>query len=79
MLSDIRMPGGDGYHLIRQIRDLEAQQGGHLPAAAITAYQNEDREKSLQAGFEQHFYKLAQPNEWFELVAQLASGTSQRE
>lgn len=78
LLSDIRMPGGDGYRLIRQIRALEAQQGGHLPAAAITAYQDEDRAKSLQAGFEQHLYKLAQPSEWVETVAQLASGTSRQ-
>jgi len=78
LLSDIRMPGGDGYRLIQQIRALEAQQGGHLPAAAITAYLDEDHEKSLQAGFERHLYKLAQPGEWVETVAQLASlkGTS---
>lgn len=79
LLSDIRIPGGDGYYLIQQIRGLEAQQGGHLPAAAITAYQDEDREKSLQAGFEQHLYKLAQPREWVEMVAQLASSTSRQE
>lgn len=72
LLSDIRMPGENGYHLIRQIRALEAEQGGHLPAAALTAYLDEDREKSLQAGFEAHLYKLVQPNEWVETVAQLA-------
>lgn len=76
LLSDIRMPGGDGYHLIRQIRALEAQQGGHLPAAAMTSYHDADREKSLEAGFEQHLYKLLQPGEWLEMVAQLAGGTS---
>lgn len=79
LLSDIRMPGGDGYCLIRQIRTLEAQQGGHLPAAAITAYLDEDREQALQAGFEQHLYKLAQPSEWIEMVAQLASGTARQD
>lgn len=76
LLSDLRMPGGDGLGLIRQIRALEAQQGGHLPAAAMTAYHDEDREKSLEAGFERHLYKLAQPGEWVEMVTQLASGTS---
>lgn len=72
LVSDIRMPGGDGYSLIRQIRDWETKQGGHLPAAAITAYQDEDREKSLKAGYEAHLHKLAQPSEWVEMVAQLA-------
>ncbi|MBD1848968.1 response regulator [Cyanobacteria bacterium FACHB-502] len=76
LLSDIRMPGEDGYKLIQQIRNLEAEQGGHLLAAAITAYQDEDREKSLKAGYEAHLHKLAQPNEWVEMVVQLAGQTS---
>lgn len=73
LLSDLRMPDEDGYQLIRRIRALEAEQGGHLPAAAITAYLDEDREKSLQAGFEAHLHKLVQPSEWIEMVAQLAN------
>lgn len=72
LLSDIRMPGGDGYSLIRQIRALEAEQGRHIPAAAVTAYLEEDREKTLTAGFEAHLHKLAQPDEWVEMIAQLA-------
>lgn len=75
LLSDIRMPGGDGYSLIRQIRALEAEQGGHIPAAAITAYLDEDRENSLKAEFEAYLHKLAQPSEWIEMVAQLAKYT----
>lgn len=76
LVSDIRMPGGSGYDLIRQIRDLEAEQGRHIPAAAITAYLDEEREKSLNAGYEAHLYKLAQPSEWVEMVAQLARQAS---
>lgn len=72
LLSDIRMPGGDGYDLIRQIRALEARQGRHIPAAAITAYLDEDREKALSAGYEAYWYKLSQPTELVEMVAQLA-------
>jgi CheY-like chemotaxis protein len=72
LVSDIRMPNGDGYSLIRQIRAREAEQGKHLPAAAITAYSEEDREKAISAGFEAHLHKLAQPIEFVELVAQLA-------
>lgn len=70
------MPGGDGDRLIQQIRALEAQQGGRLPAAAITAYQDEDQEKSLEAGFERHLYKFAQPGERVEMIAKLAGQRS---
>ncbi|MBV9387339.1 MAG: response regulator [Chroococcidiopsidaceae cyanobacterium CP_BM_ER_R8_30] len=77
LMSDIRMPGEDGYSLIRQVRALEAKQGGHTPAAAITAYLDEDREKALTAGYEAHLHKLAQPSEWIEMVAQLAGRTGQ--
>lgn len=76
LLSDIRMPGGDGYNLIRQIRALEAMQGGHLPAAAITAYLDEDREKAIAAGFEVYLHKLAQPIAWIEIVTELAQQSS---
>jgi PAS domain S-box-containing protein len=72
LLSDIRMPDGDGYSLIRQIRALEAKQGRHLPAAAMTAYFDEDGEKAIAAGFEAHLHKLAQPANWIETVAALA-------
>jgi len=75
LVSDLRMPGEDGRSLIRQVRELEAQNGGHIPAAAITAYLDEAREKSLEAGFEAHLHKLAQPRELIELIVQLAGHT----
>lgn len=76
LVCDIRMPGGSGYDLMRQIRELEANQGGHLRATAITAYQDEDWEESLKAGFEVHLHKFAQPNEWVETIATLAGRAS---
>jgi PAS domain S-box-containing protein len=75
LVSDLRMPDRDGYSLIRQVREREAQQGRHLPAAALTAHLSEDREKSLAAGFEGYLHKLAQPTELVTLVAQLAGRT----
>lgn len=72
LVSDIRMPQEDGYSLIRKVRQLEAEQGWHIPMAALTAYLAEDREKALSAGFEAHLHKLAQPSELIEMVAQLA-------
>lgn len=72
LVSDIRMPDDNGYSLIRKIRELEAEKGWHIPAAALTAYLAEDREKALAAGFESHLHKLAQPTELVEMVARLA-------
>lgn len=72
LVSDIRMPEENGYSLIRKIRQLEAEKGWHIPAAALTAYLAEDREKALAAGFESHLHKLAQPTELVEMVARLA-------
>jgi CheY-like chemotaxis protein len=53
------LPGSDGYDLIGQIRALKACQGRHIPAAAITAYLGEDREKGFSAGFEAYWDKLS--------------------
>ncbi len=72
LVSDIRMPDENGYSLIRKIRELEAEKGWHIPAAALTAYLAEDREKAISAGFESHLHKLAQPKELIEMVARLA-------
>jgi PAS domain S-box-containing protein len=72
LVSDIRMPDDDGYSLIRKIRQLEAEEGWHIPAAALTAYLAEDREKALAAGFESHLHKLAPPTELVDMVARLA-------
>ncbi len=72
LVSDIRMPDDNGYSLIRKIRQLEAEKGWHIPAAALTAYLAEDREKALAAGFESYLHKLAQPTELVEMVARLA-------
>ncbi|PWU21303.1 MAG: hypothetical protein C5B49_02860 [Bdellovibrio sp.] len=58
LLSDIGMPGVDGYQLIRKIRALPPSQGGNIPAAAITAYAREEEEKkALEAGFQLHIPK----------------------
>lgn len=72
LVSDIRMPNEDGYSLIRKVRELEARKGWHIPAAALTAYLDEDRAKALAAGFESHLHKLAQPTQLTEMVTRLA-------
>jgi PAS domain S-box-containing protein len=76
LLSDIEMPGDDGYALIRRIRALPPERGGRLPAAALTAYaRTEDRMQALLAGFHLHMPKPVQPAELAAVVASLAGRT----
>jgi CheY-like chemotaxis protein len=73
ILSDLEMPGEDGYSLIRKVRARSAARGGHVPAAALTAYaRTEDRVQSLRAGFHRHVPKPVQPDELAQIVASLA-------
>ena len=70
LVSDIGMPGEDGYALIAKIR---ASAASALPALALTAYaRSEDREKALAAGFQKHVAKPIDPLQLVELVAELA-------
>ena len=58
IISDIGMPGEDGYSLIRKLRARSATCGGNIPAAALTAYaRSEDRARALAAGFDVHVPK----------------------
>jgi CheY-like chemotaxis protein len=76
LLSDIGMPGEDGYALIRQVRAFETQRGMHIPAAALTAYaRDEDRQRILAAGFEMYVAKPVGPAELVAAVAGLAERT----
>jgi CheY-like chemotaxis protein len=57
MVSDISMPGRDGYSLIRALRD-SGLDGEHLPAMALTAFARpEDRTRALSSGFQAHLGK----------------------
>ena len=70
LISDIGMPGENGYSLIRQIRLERAEAGGCVPAIALTAYARaEDRATVLEAGFQVH---LTKPIETSELLARVA-------
>jgi signal transduction histidine kinase/ActR/RegA family two-component response regulator len=73
LVSDIGMPEEDGYFLIRKLRQLEAQQGGWLPAIALTAYaRSDDRRQALLAGFQMH---LTKPVDAIELATVVSSLT----
>ncbi|MDQ3802377.1 MAG: PAS domain S-box protein [Acidobacteriota bacterium] len=71
LVSDIGMPGEDGYELIRRVRALPPGAGGRTPAVALTAYARaEDRLRAMRAGFEIH---LSKPVELTELVVVIAN------
>jgi two-component system CheB/CheR fusion protein len=72
LVSDIGMPGMDGYQLIREVRQRRDGNGGRVPAIALTAYAGEDsRREALAAGFEEHVAKPADPQELLAAVARL--------
>ncbi len=76
VVSDIGMPGKDGYQLIRAIRSLPSEQGGQTPAAALTAFaRSEDRRRALLAGYQSHVVKPVEPAELITVVASLAGRT----
>jgi CheY-like chemotaxis protein len=76
LVSDIAMPGEDGYSLIRKVRALNAEQGGQIPALALTAYARaEDRTRAIAAGFQLHIAKPVNPEELAAVVANLAGRT----
>jgi signal transduction histidine kinase/ActR/RegA family two-component response regulator len=76
LVSDIGMPGEDGYALIRKIRALDAEQGGRIPAVALTAYARaDDRTQAILAGFQMHVPKPVNPAELAAVVANLAGRT----
>jgi CheY-like chemotaxis protein len=62
VVSDLGMPDQDGYDLIRQLRALEAEKGGRVPAVAVTGYANPgDRQRALTAGFTGYVAKPFDP------------------
>jgi signal transduction histidine kinase len=77
LLSDIGVPGEDGYSLIRKVRAREPALGGNVPAAALTAYARaEDRLRALESGYQTHLVKPVDPAELIATVARLAGRTA---
>jgi PAS domain S-box-containing protein len=72
LVSDIGMPGEDGYSLIRRLRALPPEQGGETPAIALTAYAGmHDRQRALSTGFQMHIAKPIEPVGLARVVARL--------
>ena len=77
LVSDIGMPGEDGYALIRKLRALGPERGGNTPAVALTAYaRSEDRLRALAAGFQMHVSKPIETVELIMVIASLAGRAS---
>ena len=74
LISDIEMPGEDGYSFIRKVR-LQEVPGDHLPAIALTAYTRSiDRVRALAAGFQTHMSKPVEPAELLAAIKSLLAG-----
>ncbi len=85
IVSDIAMPGKDGYAMLREIRQLENspprlhQQTGPVPAVALTAYGiREDAAKPAAGGFNLHLNKPVDPVTLVETVNLFARGTGRK-
>ncbi len=79
LVSDLAMPGEDGYSLITKVKALEAKSGKRIPAVALTAYVRvEDRTRALAAGFNMFVPKPVEPNELITAIANLAERTTNR-
>ncbi|ODG97871.1 hybrid sensor histidine kinase/response regulator [Nostoc sp. KVJ20] len=72
LISDIGMPKTDGYMLMREVRSRSPQQGGSIPAIALTAYAGEmNQQQALAAGFQMHISKPVDPDVLVKAIADL--------
>ncbi len=77
LVSDLAMPGEDGYALIDKVRALDARNGTRTPAVALTSYVRvEDRTHALSAGFNMFVPKPVQPDELIAAIANLSEEES---
>ena len=79
LISDVEMPGTDGYAFLRRVRALSDEEGGAVPAVALTAYvREEERRRILLAGFQAHLGKPVDAGKLVEVVAHLAGRPAER-
>ena len=72
LVSDVGLPGEDGYELIRKIRLLSPEQGGAVPAVALTGYASlQDRTQALDSGYQEHLSKPVDIDKLIELIKSL--------
>lgn len=72
LISDLAMPFVDGFDLIQQVRALPREQGGEIPAIAVSAWVAiEAQERAIECGFQSFLAKPYQPNDLIDVVSQL--------
>ncbi|MBA3334194.1 MAG: CHASE3 domain-containing protein [Acidobacteria bacterium] len=72
LISDIGMPGEDGYTLIRKVRNLLNEHHKNIPAIALTAFTRaQDRVRALTSGYQNHVAKPVEPDELATVIASL--------
>jgi CheY-like chemotaxis protein/anti-sigma regulatory factor (Ser/Thr protein kinase) len=72
LVSDIGLPRQDGYDLIRQVRELPPEDGGLIPAIALTGYASlKDRNDALDAGYQEHLSKPVETEKLIQLITGL--------
>jgi PAS domain S-box-containing protein len=78
LLSDIGMPGMNGYELMRQVRARSPEKGGEILAIALTAYAGEtNKQQAHQAGFQKHIAKPIEPDQLIQIICELIKGSGQ--
>ncbi|MBV6626126.1 MAG: response regulator [Rivularia sp. (in: Bacteria)] len=76
LISDIGMPGEDGFSLLSKIRKLSSNKGSNVAAIALTAFATQqDRERAIEAGFQAHLAKPFDADELINLVINLSPKT----
>ncbi|MDQ6623930.1 MAG: ATP-binding protein [Verrucomicrobiota bacterium] len=79
IVSDIAMPGVDGYEFIQRLRSSEVARGANIPVIALTAYAIvQDRNRSLELGFDQHLTKPVDPGELVRAIAKSQAARAPR-
>lgn len=77
LISDVGLPGEDGYKLIRKIRELAPEKGGQIPAVALTGFASlQDRSLAIDAGYQEHIAKPVDIDKMIELIKNLLGNNS---
>jgi CheY-like chemotaxis protein len=78
IVSDLAMPEQDGYTLLSRIRELSEENGGKIPAMALSAFaSNDNKQKAAEAGFQKYHTKPFEPDGIIEDIRELVSAKPQ--